>query len=1099
VSTSVAVVGVSPGVAKLIFSLDGEYLLTDYEAPYTFVLPTQVMADGPLRLSAVASMRDGFSTAATSVDLVLANGNPVAPPNTATFSPSVGNPAGPGEPFVVAVAGDSAAGRIEGDQVVDLIRGWDPNLMLYLGDVYEDGTYTEFYNWYGHGDRWSTFRPITNPTRGNHETSGGVASGYDYYWDNPPEAFSFDAGGWHFISLDVHDTESFDAQQRSWLLSDLAADPSVCTVAYFHLPVLSLGPLGDNPELDSLWALLADQGVDLVLVGHDHNYQRFTPLDRQLQPSPTGVTEILVGSSGHGIRAVTSSDGRAVAVADTVPTAFGALRLSLNQTGADLRYVNTAGTVLDSGAVACGGGQPDIQPPSSPVVSADPVTGFEVTLTWSPATDATGVSGYRVFRDGALVATTSPAVTGFVDEVDPLTSYTYTVVAFDPAGNPSPPSAPVTVLTPPSPSVVVVPAVDDAYVDATKPTTNYGQASTLRVDTSPLQRSFLRFDIDRLGGPVRSATLRVRPNANHSVGFDVYEVPSDTWSEATITDATAPPLGALIASSGPLTALTTVEIPLGTAIDGAGPHSLALVPRNSTGLPIASGETATPPELVVDTTVPVNGPPLAYDDSATTPAGVTVTIDVVANDTNPEQDALHVASVTQGTGGSTAVDPSGSVSYSPGPGFVGTDTFDYVVSDGHGTDTGSVTVEVTPVDAETTLTASADAYVAANSAITNYGTATDLRVDGSPTTRAFVSFDVPTLPGPVRSATLRLSSLSSHGAGVVVHPVLGSWSEATITSANAPALGPTPVASSGPLTAGATVDLDVTSLVGSGGGRLSMAILPLNNTLLRLSSREGSGPPVLVIETGESVNGPPVAVDDSVSTGVGTPVTVAVLANDTDPDGDPLHVVSAATGTAGTTMVAPDGQAVTYAPGPGSSGIDSFSYTVSDGVSTSTATVTVTVEQLPTEVSLAPTDDGYTSAAKPDVSYGTADQLRLDGSPMQVGYVRFVVPAGFGPGSSAVLRLTSGSNHGAGFQVRSVSSGWTESGLTFASAPAPSSVVLASSGPLTAGATVAIDVSGALTGPGPTAFALVPLNDTALRLSSRESAAPPVLLLSSLG
>ena len=183
-------------------------------------------------------MRDDFVTARTPLSLTLANGNPTPPVNTNTFSPSSGSSPGPVQPFVVAAAGDGAAGRSEGDDVANLIDGWDPNLFLYLGDVYDKGTYTEFVNWYGEGNAgWSRFRNITNPTQGNHENVGGLADGYDYYWDNIPWYYSYDAGGWHFVSLYVQDSSSFTSAQEQWLLTDLAASSEVCTIAYFHKPV----------------------------------------------------------------------------------------------------------------------------------------------------------------------------------------------------------------------------------------------------------------------------------------------------------------------------------------------------------------------------------------------------------------------------------------------------------------------------------------------------------------------------------------------------------------------------------------------------------------------------------------------------------------------------------------------------------------------------------------------------------------------------------------------------------------------------------------------------------------------------------------------
>src|SRR5687767_3427035 len=170
VTTTVTVNGTNPGVQKLLYYLGGDYLLTDYTAPFTFTLPTDRFVDGARTLEVEASMRDGFTTQRSSVDVTFVNGVTVPPVNTNTFTPAAGTTPAPGRPFVLAAAGDGASGRPEAQSVTDLIGSWSPNMFLYLGDVYERGTPTEFYNWYGTPDRfYGRFRGITNPTIGNHE------------------------------------------------------------------------------------------------------------------------------------------------------------------------------------------------------------------------------------------------------------------------------------------------------------------------------------------------------------------------------------------------------------------------------------------------------------------------------------------------------------------------------------------------------------------------------------------------------------------------------------------------------------------------------------------------------------------------------------------------------------------------------------------------------------------------------------------------------------------------------------------------------------------------------------------------------------------
>jgi hypothetical protein len=438
-------------VAKLVFHLDGAYLLTDFERPYTFVLPTATFVDGTKPLGVVAVLRDGFTTPATTVTLTFANGISSPPVNTNSFTPTPGTDPAPGSPFVFAATGDGASGRAQADQVVSLIDSWQPNLFAFLGDVYEKGTTTEFRNWYGpSGTSWGSFRPITNPVVGNHEYENGMAPGYFDYWDNIDDYYSYDSHGWHFIAL--NSTSQFNQSnpgtgQYEWLAQDLAANQSPCTVAYFHHPLLNIGPEGNNTRFDPIWKLLADSGVDIVLTGHDHNYQRWTPVDRDYQPAAGGITEFVAGAGGQGVRPFVTSDPRVVVAYDTSPQALGALRFELNPAGAAFTYRNTSGATIDNGVIPCTGAAPDTESPTVPAgVVATPAVGPAADLSWEPSTDNVGVASYTILRDGSPLATVDGHLTAYTDTaVDLGATYSYQVDAVDPVGNHSPRSAAVEV------------------------------------------------------------------------------------------------------------------------------------------------------------------------------------------------------------------------------------------------------------------------------------------------------------------------------------------------------------------------------------------------------------------------------------------------------------------------------------------------------------------------------------------------------------------------------------------------------------------------------------------------------------------------------
>ncbi len=189
------------GVQDLEFYLDGTYLLSAFSSPYTFVLPTANWLDGSHTLSVAAQMHDNFTTDQGSLPVVFNNGITSVPANTTQFQPATGTTPANGAPFVVAAGGDGASGEPAETKVTNLIASINPNLFLYLGDVYESGSLAEFLNWYGTTSNFGQFRSITDPTIGNHEYLTPGAAGYFNYWNNIPSYYSFNADGWHFISL----------------------------------------------------------------------------------------------------------------------------------------------------------------------------------------------------------------------------------------------------------------------------------------------------------------------------------------------------------------------------------------------------------------------------------------------------------------------------------------------------------------------------------------------------------------------------------------------------------------------------------------------------------------------------------------------------------------------------------------------------------------------------------------------------------------------------------------------------------------------------------------------------------------------------------
>ena len=455
VTASISISGTDPHTSKVVFYLDGQYLLTDYQTPYTFLLPSANWVDGSHLLEAEVYERDGFVSQHAAVALTFANGVTTPPGRSNGFAPTSGTAPASGQPFVLAAVGDGAGGESGATGVTNLIAGWNPNLFLYLGDVYEKGTDTEFLNWYGPGGGsfFGQFRAITDPTIGNHEYEKGQAPGYFDYWNNPPDYYSVNAlPGWHLVSLNSNLDGSVGSPQYQWLSQDLANNTQPCTLVYFHHPLFNIGPEPVPARFTAVWPLLAQYGVDVLLTGHDHDYQRWVPMNGSGTPDPAGPTEFVVGTGGHSLQSFVSSDNR---VANSASGAFGALRLDLSAGGASYRYVTVGGSTLDSGSISCNPGSVDSEPPSVPTnlqattVAQTQISPGVVNLTWNPSTDNVGVTGYAIYRDGQQIATVGTQ-TNYPDQtVTPETSYTYQVLAVDAQGNQSGQSDPVTVTTPP--------------------------------------------------------------------------------------------------------------------------------------------------------------------------------------------------------------------------------------------------------------------------------------------------------------------------------------------------------------------------------------------------------------------------------------------------------------------------------------------------------------------------------------------------------------------------------------------------------------------------------------------------------------------------
>ena len=247
---------------------------------------------------------------------------------------------------MILAAGDIASSGSGDTATAALIGSINPTRVLPLGDdAYDSGSLTQFNSYYQ--PTWGAYKTKTSPVPGNHDYQTVNAGGYRSYFGynaSVPLYYSFDLGGWHIIALDSEITHSAGSTQLTWLANDLAAHPTACTLAYWHKPRWSSGSThGSDSSFQPFWDTLAAANVEVILNGHEHNYERFAPIQ--------GVREFVVGTGGASLYSfrtpLATSQVR-------YNGGFGVLRLTLHASSYDWQFLSVAGkTFTDSGTGDC--------------------------------------------------------------------------------------------------------------------------------------------------------------------------------------------------------------------------------------------------------------------------------------------------------------------------------------------------------------------------------------------------------------------------------------------------------------------------------------------------------------------------------------------------------------------------------------------------------------------------------------------------------------------------------------------------------------------------------------------------------------------------
>jgi calcineurin-like phosphoesterase family protein len=605
--------------------------------------------------------------------------------------------------------------------------------------------------------------------------------------------------------------------QYQWLVADLAAHPSLLKFAVWHYPLYTDDP---NERTDtylqgasSLEGLLHQYGVNLAFTGHSHTYERNFA-------SPVGLPNYVTGGGGatpgtlgtctaldaYAIKFTTS--GKACGSA-SAPTSAGQIYhfLLVTVDGSRVRVAptNSLGQTFDVIDYNFTTGV-ETTPPSVPTnLTATVASGTRIDLGWTASSDNTGVRGYSVYRNGALIGTTDAATLTYSDtKLIPNANYVYSVDAFDRSGNHSTPSVSSLATTANTASYTFAP-VADSYVAGDVTGTNYGTSATLKVDGSPDYRSYLRFNVNEIQGTVTQATLRLYSTSSSATGYRVGSVISNTWDEAQLTYANAPALGLVVSSSGNFSSGNWVSVNVTSLVTGNGVYDLGLSTTSTSSINFNSRDAASNvPQLVIQT-LSDSAPPATITN---TPITATVTRTPTATNT------------------AAGIAPSNTPTYTTTP----------------TTTPASTTV--------LTFTPSDDAYVQSDLPTTNFGSDSRIVVDNSPVKNMLLKFTVSGIgTGNIVSARLRLYCVDPSPFGGNFRRVADTtWSQENVNWNTAPAADASSLATLGAVAAGNWYEVDVTSLV-TGDGTFSLRTISTSSDGAYYSSKEGTAgfAPQLVI------------------------------------------------------------------------------------------------------------------------------------------------------------------------------------------------------------------------------------------------------------
>ncbi|MBV1853939.1 CBM96 family carbohydrate-binding protein [Catellatospora tritici] len=312
-----------------------------------------VTGNGTFSVGASSASSDGAywdsrESGADSPQLVVTTGTAPSP------SPSASGAAA-ADPVLVG-AGDIATTGSGDTATAALLDGISGTVFTIGDNVYDNGTASEFNSLYE--PTWGRHKARTRPAPGNHDYNTSGATGYYNYFGSVagPSGrgyYSYDLGNWHIVSLNSNISMSAGSAQESWLRGDLAASTKSCTLAYWHHPLFTSGANhAPSTSTRPLYQALYDYNADVVVFGHNHQYERFAPMN----PAGTldnarGLRSFVAGMGGAGLYSFGTIQPNSQARNNNT---FGVLKFTLHASGYDWQFVPQAGkTYNDSGTGSC--------------------------------------------------------------------------------------------------------------------------------------------------------------------------------------------------------------------------------------------------------------------------------------------------------------------------------------------------------------------------------------------------------------------------------------------------------------------------------------------------------------------------------------------------------------------------------------------------------------------------------------------------------------------------------------------------------------------------------------------------------------------------